>query len=318
MSSAANTESAPVAASASERATAFPLSRQVYWSVRRELWEHRAVWMAPLIASAVVLVGFLLSTSRSTHGLQQLAKQPPMSQMMLFSAPFLLAGGAIMATGFIVAVFYCLSALNNERRDRSILFWKSLPVSDVTTVLSKAIVPFVILPIVVFVVAVVTQFILLLLGSGILVAAGLSPADVWGQLPLPGMLVTLAYLSVICALWNAPIYGWLFMVSSWARRVAFLWAILPWLGLMLIEKIGLDTNYVARLIGYRLNGAIQEGFTELPHRKNMVPADVTSAHLISWLDPEKFFTSPGLWLGFVAFAVFMAAAVWFRRMRDPG
>ena len=59
-------------------------------------------------------------------------------------------------------MFYCLDALYGERRDRSILFWKSLPVSDLTTVLSKASIPIVVLPLLTFAVTVATQLIMLL------------------------------------------------------------------------------------------------------------------------------------------------------------
>ncbi len=68
----------------------------------------------------------------------------------MIEQPYTFAAGCIMATAFIVGVFYCLDALHGERRDRSILFWKSLPVSDLTTVLSKASIPLVVLPLLSF------------------------------------------------------------------------------------------------------------------------------------------------------------------------
>ena len=66
-----------------------------------------------------------------------------------------------MLTAFLVGVFYCLDALHGERRDRSILFWKSLPVSDLTTVLAKASVPCRVLPPRAFALALATQLMLL-------------------------------------------------------------------------------------------------------------------------------------------------------------
>ena len=89
-----------------------------------------------------------------------------------------------MLTTFVVGVFYCLDALHGERRDRSILFWKSLPVSDLTTVLSKASIPLVVLPLLTFAITVVTQWIMLLLSSAVLLGSGLSVATLWTQLSL--------------------------------------------------------------------------------------------------------------------------------------
>ena len=90
-------------------------------------------------------------------------------------------------------MFYCLDALHGERRDRSILFWKSLPVSDLTTVLSKASIPLVILPLLTFAITVATQLIMLLLSSAVLLASGLSVATLWTQLSLFQMSLMLLY-----------------------------------------------------------------------------------------------------------------------------
>ena len=117
------------------------------WSVRRELWEYRAVFTAPLIAAGVTLFGFLLGgvhVSPQARG-AILALDPAKRQMLAF-VPYAVAALAIMTTGLILTIVYSLGTLHNERRDRSILFWKSLPVSDVATVLSKASIPLVIQP----------------------------------------------------------------------------------------------------------------------------------------------------------------------------
>ncbi len=127
-----------------------------------------------------------------------------------------------MGAAFIVGMFYCLDALHGERRDRSILFWKSLPVSDLTTVLSKASIPLVILPLLAFAITVVTQWIMLLLSSLVLAGSGPSAGDAMEQLPLFQMSVMLLYhLVTVHVLWYAPIYAWFLLVSGWARRAAF-------------------------------------------------------------------------------------------------
>src|SRR5258708_14857097 len=112
--------------------------------------------------------------------------------------PYNIVAMVLIVTAFIVGFFYCLDALYGERRDRSILFWKSLPVSDVTTLLSKAIIPLVILPVVIFGVAVVTQFCMLLIRSAVLVPRGL-PGTTWANFNLarewPGLLSGLIVLA---------------------------------------------------------------------------------------------------------------------------
>src|SRR5437867_8784109 len=89
----------------------------------------------------------------------------------------------LIFTAFIVGVFYCLDSLHGERRDRSILFWKSLPVSDLTTLLSKVTIPLAVLPLVTFAIVVVTQFIMLLISTAALLSSGLA-ATTWANFNL--------------------------------------------------------------------------------------------------------------------------------------
>ncbi len=284
-------------------------TRPFYWSVRRELWEYRSIYLAPLIVAGVVLFGFLIRIMHLPQVVRGAASAPPVEQMLKIAAPFGIAAFAIAGAGLIVGFFYCLGALYNERRDRSILFWKSLPVSNVTTVLSKTFVPLVILPLVVFAVTVVTQLIMLGLGSAVLSANGVDPATLWTHWPMLKMTVMLAYLLVVIVLWYAPICAWLLLVSSWARSMAILWAVLPPLGLGIAEKIAFDTNYVFSLVDYRLNGFMSEA---LYYKKGMGPSDP-----FAFLTPGHFVASPGLWTGLAVAAIFLAVAIWFRRNREP-
>src|SRR5262249_51453335 len=125
---------------------AMPDNRPMYWSIRRELWENRSICIAPLIVAGVFVFGFLLSGFTASQRVRALIGQPAMKQRVAVTMPYNFIAGLIVLTAFLVGVFYCLDALYGERRDRSILFWKSLPVSDLTTVLSKASIPLVILP----------------------------------------------------------------------------------------------------------------------------------------------------------------------------
>src|SRR2546423_3684320 len=130
-------------------------TRPFYWSVWRELWENRSIYIAPLIVAVVQVFGFAISTiglAERRRGV--LLLDDPAKQRAAIEVPYDLAAMMMIFIVFIVGVFYCLDALYGERRDRSILFWKSLPVSDLTTVLSKITIPLVVLPVIAFVLTV--------------------------------------------------------------------------------------------------------------------------------------------------------------------
>src|SRR5688572_10246532 len=110
--------------------------RPMYWSIRRELWENRSIYLAPLITIAVILFAFLFSTIRLPQKLRTLSALAPGKQHEALVMPYSAAAGLTIMVAFIVGAYYCLDALHGERRDRSILFWKSLPVSDRTAVLA--------------------------------------------------------------------------------------------------------------------------------------------------------------------------------------
>src|SRR5213079_3370966 len=138
-------------------------TRPFYWSVRRELWENRSIYIAPLIVAAVQVFGFAISTiGLAERRRALLLLDDSVKQRAGIEAPYDIAAMMMICVVFIIGVFYCLDALHGERRDRSILFWKSLPVSDLTTVLSKATIPLVVLPLVIFGIIVLVQFLMLL------------------------------------------------------------------------------------------------------------------------------------------------------------
>jgi ABC-2 type transport system permease protein len=285
-------------------------TRPMYWSVRRELWENRSICVAPLAVAAVVLFGFLLSTITLSHRMRGLSALSPAKQREAVAMPYNVIAGLTIVTAFIVGVFYCLDALHSERRDRSILFWKSLPVSDRTTVLSKASIPLVVLPLFVFVVVVAAQLIMLVLSTLVLLGSGSGVAMLWGRLPLFRMSLAVLYGLTAIVLWHAPIYGWLLLVSGWARRAAFLWAVLPPLAIAAFEKIAFRSSYIGSLLQYRLIGWFTQAF--VAHEHGGVPSDPLSS-----LTPGRLLSTPGLWLGLGFAAAFLAAAVRLRRYREP-
>jgi ABC-2 type transport system permease protein len=274
----------------------------MYWSVRRELWENRSIYLAPLAVAGFALVGFLIATigrSLSTPDLTQ--------RRTILEEPYSFATALIMGAATIVALLYCLEALHGERRDRSILFWKSLPVSDLTTVLSKASIPFVILPGLAFVVTVATNLIMLLLSTAVLKGSSMSAAALWAQL-WSFQMQLLYHIVTVHVLWYAPIYAWLLLVSGWARRAAFLWAGLPPLAIFIIEKLAFNTSHFGALLRYRFSGPEELVFTE--------PGSF-ALHPMMHLDLGKFLSTPGLWTGLLVAAIFLAAAVRLRRYQGP-
>src|ERR1700686_86194 len=194
----------------------------------------------------------MVSLRHRMHGVWPLDSAPGRD---VFATRYELAAALIMGTGLIVGIFYSLDALYGERRDRSILFWKSLPVSDLITVLSKLTIPIVILPLLSFAITIATQFIMLLLGSIILLGSGVNIATLWTEASFVHVsLVLLYHFLTVHGLWYAPIYGWLLLVSAWARRAPFLWAGLPPLAVAVAEKIAFNSWHFGTMVATRMLG----------------------------------------------------------------
>ena len=284
-------------------------TRPFYWSLRRELWENRSIYIAPLAVAALILFGFMISTVHLPDKIRAASALDPMKQHEMIEQPYDFAELLLMGTYLIVAVFYCLDALHGERRDRSILFWKSLPVSDVTTVLSKASIPLLVLPLLTWTITVATQWIMLLLSCAVLLGSGQSAAPLWSHLPLFQMWMGLLYhLVVVHGFYFAPVYGWLLLVSGWARRMAFLWAGLPMLTIGFVEKIAFNTSYFANILGSRLQGGDDAGALSAPGHGMDLPTVLSLA---------KFLISPGMLIGLAIFAAFLVAAIRLRRYQGP-
>jgi ABC-2 type transport system permease protein len=288
-------------------------TRPFFWSVRRELWENRSIYIAPLVAAGVVLFGFGITPFSWPRLRANALARESVRQRAAIETPYDVAAMMIMFTAFIVGIFYCLDALHGERRDRSILFWKSLPVSDLTSVLSKAIVPLAILPLLTLVIVLATQFIMLLISTAVLLPSGLA-GTTWQLLPWPRLSLMLLYGLATSALWEAPVFAWLLLVSSWARRATFLWAVLPWLAISAIEKLAFDTTFFIRMLVRRLTGGFEEGFVVVHYPKD---AHVPVVDRLTQFDPLTFLSSPGLWIGLVIAAGFLIAAIRLRRYRGP-
>jgi ABC-2 type transport system permease protein len=285
--------------------------RPLLWSIRREIWENRSVYMAPLIVTAVVLFATLAQTTMSVpKKIRTIDSVPAAKRHATISKPYSLAPAPIMFSTILVGMFYCLDALYGERRDRSILFWKSLPVSDGTAVLSKVAIPMTILPAIGFVLGMATQIVILVQNSLLLAGHRLDPGILWREMHYPQEFLIAAYGLTAFTLWHAPIYAWLLLVSAWARRAPILWAVMPWIALMAIEKIIFGTFAVGNLIKYRFGGAMGIAFMGVEKQGGAID------HL-SQLSPVRYLTTPGLWAGWLFAAACLGVAVRLRRNREP-
>ncbi|MFL6583315.1 MAG: ABC transporter permease, partial [Chthoniobacterales bacterium] len=264
--------------------------RPFYWSVRRELWENRSIYVAPLIVAAIEIIGFAISAVGLPARRRAVLLLDPARQRHAIEQPYDAAAGMMMLTILIVGVFYCLDALHAERRERSILFWKSMPVSDLTTALSKLTVPMIVLPVIAFLLSICVHLAIALLTSILLLLHAMSPASTWMAVPFIQNWVVLLYGLVVVTLWYAPVYGWAMLVSAWARRATFLWAVLPFLAASAFERIAFGTSYFASLIRQRLFGFAADAF-DFSGRGH------PSVDVLSQLTPGRYLGTPGLWLG---------------------
>lgn len=281
--------------------------------VRREFWEHRALWIAPLVVAGLILLGAIVADLHLRGGPGALAALAH-GDVMFVTTVWLITMPQFFVM-MIVLFLYAIDCLYTERKDRSILFWKSMPVSDTQTVLSKLLITLVVVPVGVYLVSLVT----LMLSSIIwTVRFSGSPLDItnwnFGLLLQVQGFILLGLLASI--LWYSPIVAYLLLVSAWARRNVFLWVALPPLLLIIIENMIGGTSFVANFLGYRFGDVWQlmsagNAFAAFeaggPDLMRAVFDAINAAPILSNID---------LWLGVVVAAVFVYAAIRIRQYRD--
>jgi ABC-2 type transport system permease protein len=284
--------------------------RPFYWSVRRELWENRSIYVAPLFVASLVMFGFFVSTFTLARRTRALVALAPLQQQHAVTTPYNMVAGMLAMTALFVGAFYCLDALHGERRDRSILFWKSLPVSDRTTVLSKASIPMVVLPAIAVILAIVARLLMLILSTLALLGHGQALALHWRYAQLSHSTLAFLYGVAAFTLWHAPIYAWLLLVSAWAKRAAVLWALLPFVSVAVLERIIFNTQYLSKWLMYRVGGVYGLAF-------DIRVAGTAAVDPLARVTAGRFLSTPGLWLGLAVAAALLYAAVKLRRDRDP-
>lgn len=288
-----------------------PLLRSLVWSLRRELWENHSLVLGPLLVALLLLAGFLVAlvkmpTAALSHGHTGEDSWVPLLVVPIVVTPPLLFGVMVL-----LALFYCVESLHAERRDRSILFWKSMPVSDLTTVVSKALVPLAFLPLYTFVLAVVMELLMLLLVSLRFLAQGEALAAVLAQVPMLRLPAVLLYGELVFTLAAAPLFAWLILVSGWARRAPMSWAVLPPVLIGIVERVALGTTAFRDLLTGHFVGIFRHAFVVGGFGHGDGPVKLPQVNALG------FISQPTLWVGLLLAALMLAVAVWQRRYRQP-
>ena len=298
--------------------------RPFYWSVRRELWENRSLMIAPLVVGGLAVLALLGRVVAHSGDFEPLATVEPEQLRKLTAFFYAVIAYGISMVMHIAVFFYLLDALQGERKDRSVLFWKSMPVSDTTTVLSKLFTGLIVSGAIVVIVSVVTVLAGLLILSVVMLVGGANPIPMWANLQLFEMIVAVIYWQMIAVvLWYAPLAAWLLLVSAWAKRVTILWAVLTPVAVAVVERVALGTHYVQDMINSRLQDPTVLRFlagargAELTIGEKGLRHGMPMSDPFSAVDPIAFFANPWLWVGLVVAAAFVAATIWMRRYREP-
>lgn len=295
-----------------------------YWLLKREIWEHRSFVIVPAVIGALALLFMLIGMLQMAGHLGEaghigshlsLGDVDPGKRYLATTAGIMATAVPFNAVLLILVGVFLLDALYGDRRDRSILFWKSLPVSDTSVVLSKLATATLVAPLITLVVAAVTQLAVLFLAS---IGFLLLGVEGWGWLWNPlGWLAgwgSLAYGYLAMGLILLPYMGWLLLASSWARRAPFLWAAVPPVALMILERWFLGSSYLARAVFGHIRELVPAAF------KPMSPeglGELASGRGDGVMLPSTaVFAEPGLWIGLAVAAAFVAGAVWLRSYRD--
>jgi ABC-2 type transport system permease protein len=294
--------------------------------IKREIWEHRSIWVTPAAIAVVTILmaatglaigeGFRYAADMAIVGASNVGETERRALLTgaLSGVTFL-----FVFAMWVLTVFYCLDSLYAERKDKSILFWRSLPITDTETVVSKLVVALLAIPGVTLVGIVVTQLANLVVMSIWVSGKGGSPGhllwdfgalfDIWGA--------TLIFL-VTVPLWLSPFVGWFLFVSAFAKRSPLLVAFLPIVVVPMLERMILGTSYLAKAIFVR--SAKMPLFGDISPEKlfdeERMALAAENVSLLSMIDIGRFLLSPSLWTGLVVCGLFTTAAIYVRRYRD--
>ena len=282
------------------------------WLVRREFWENRAIWIVPIVIGAALVLA-------SLFGHVDLGSLAPEQSRVIGGTVLFAFGMTFFVVMGIYSSWYLLDCLHSDRKDRSVLFWKSLPISDTATVLAKLFTGLIAIPLVYFAAADVTTVLIafvISIRAHAAFANSLWQPSVWLQLQ-----VLWLYLIVTTAIWYLPFAGWFLVVSAWAKRAVMLWSILPPLAFYLLERWFLGTHLFGSALAERALGYGQHAFRDMANQAGWVTTIInddsikTPQSVFRLIDPVGFLSSPATWFGILVGIAFVAAAIQLRLRR---
>lgn len=295
--------------------------------MKREFWEHRGFWIAPIILAGLMLLAYLAGlVNVATHDMamdtffSEIERAREAKLGILMASVLYSTGSVFFFVLFFMVGFYLIDSLYGERKDKSILFWKSMPVTDTGTVLSKLATGLITGPAMTFGVMIVFQLVVILLGAFWLLIVGGSPwALVFQPAAIFGAWTTMIAGVLAYGLWYMPFAGWLLLTSAWARKWPHAWAVLPPVAIGLVELLVFDSGRFFKMIGQRFAGPI----TDIDSHGDRIRLEMfdSAFEIDGGLGPTfeivgAMFTSSGMWMGLLIGGGFVGGAIWLRRYRD--
>lgn len=305
--------------------------------VKREFWENKGAFRTtPLVIGGIYIVLNLMFIITFNHfdnefqSLKELIRFVAQQDEALRSDVLYGVTVAVIPSLFTLALafvvfFYLLGSLYDDRKDRSILFWKSLPASDTLTLTSKLLAAMVLAPLIFWVVYVLTHIVLMLIASVVVMSLGENPWTLFlgiGNYFEGWSMVLLTYLAQ--SVWALPLYGWLMLVSAFAPRIPLLFAVLP---PVVIAVLQIWIEFLQTFtLKKNLFGVIGEWFANSPlimsmddHGRDSIdislgaPLTDTFGHEVTVVNILDRIFSTHMLVGLAIAAVFLATALWLRR-----
>ncbi|MEJ1095220.1 MULTISPECIES: ABC transporter permease [unclassified Pseudoxanthomonas] len=312
------------------------------WLLKREFWENRGGFLwAPLITGAIFsFLYVLMAIIGSIAGRKSMGEngfvingtsEEIAKSVGAFGDGVLLAGVllACVVLAFVV-FFYALGSLYDDRRDRSVLFWKSLPVSDAKMVLSKTVWALVLAPIAAVAIGIVIGLVLWIVSALTLTVNGLGAGTAVFTHSHPLRIIGGVLSSLpVYIMWALPTIGWLMLCSAWARSKPFLWAVLlPVLGSVIASMTSVLPGFDVRhdLVWYTL---VYRGLLSVvpgtwyprigegqPDSNVDIDTPDQLANAIDLTTSWQAFATVDLWIGVVFGVACLVGAIYLRRWRE--
>ena len=296
--------------------------------IRRELWEHRSIIVTPIVIGLILSLGVLMTegmlaahTEEVDIGIATMSNLGDESHRSAVINGLLFIPSVIILIGMsILVIFYSLDALYAERKDKSILFWRSLPVTDAETVISKALTGALVIPLISFAAIIATQLISMLLSSiWIMIEGGNAIHLIWAPASLVSLWAATLAGILMLSLWLSPFLGWFLFVSAFAKRMPLLLAALPIVMLPMLENWIFGSKMFFEAFFVRTVEPIRDA-AEAAKASFEISENLRVSSFIAnpWqaIDFGNFFAKPDLWAGLIVSAIFITAAVYVRRYRD--